>query len=1232
MKKINEINYFNFKDLCDCDPNEKNTGCKIFPKGNIDMHDPKRQIPESIHCKLGTNKIYTECPSINQYCDPLANKRYMTIMNTSQLSDMDAKSKCMFPFIFDRRDNQNNIECSVLPEPMMMEFTKNNTKYLAIGKSAYNQLETNFKNIQDNSLYGCITNLNHVEEKKAFKCLQESSKLCKDNVPSKDVRNCVIKEIRGNCLPLISNIDAVNKCLQTYKDDYFNQIKCPPETQNYTPFECIPESYKYGGPNEINDKIFTGKYSDYTGTKCLPSITQDGKVYPFFNENINECIYAHTLKIDKKENVNAYYCTGGIRHQYKNICDIQTPPNNSEYSNSGYMILQCNVHKPIEFWADHVPNESNSKATCIQNCPSGYIADFNNMTNGDNCIKFVTQKKDLTRLTKNSLGDEWIKYCAKNDNLENDACVKTININNINKSILGSYTCIPNLDSLPPIAVTYEEVANYCTDFKKIFTLDKLTEVRRGLQQIDNRPVFISKKQVNNKLEIVPKDQITINDYILNAQYSRIYIDEFLVKAINDKEFQANFEEITCNGNIKGYILKIKRIQFGGSSEMCCDNKGISYYNDLVSNTINPRFESSIIFKEGKKYTCDINVVKINAPCASMSGNLILLDKCLKENPEVCSHITGNVYYPKLLNPCYDKSGNALVNCLKENPSICPQFNGNIQDQKLLSCIKNNDLIGCINESKKICKNELREFCSSGGINLWGDGIPRILEIDNENNNKSFPDNLKYQRCGIDFQKKYPNEYNDVLEGICNQYDNRDNKGYDYYMTSNICINYCNNKEKNKVMSDCINKCYNKTISGNAYTKALNELIIQKCPPNSKDINGNVTCIKNFKLSNEKKEFDKTFKDSCNVICLEENKDKKFNGCNKGKKHACLRFDYDKKGNKINRFFTQECQDLFIKDPMYGLTVEGICVMNKTGDMYNYPECKQFREIHEVCINDMTNSNDNKVFKPECNNFCSKYKNICDSKLVDICDNNPFISHCDNNNFENLNDPDSTNKAYKMSANNRRGIEYAIRYDENDRNKQLDTVKYADKFKQNVKIFREEYLLNFCLNKNRQSNEKCEKIIDAMLNSPLIEKCTEKNNINNQPICNKLANSREKEFKEKVNNFCLDKKYNNREFNNCEIELGKCNLVKNDPIKYKECMAQYTKECSNYTKCTYDDEKSELCHNFKKYKIFYNHDICNDIRRKKEISNMKYLLIGGIISVVIIAILIKFFSKIKKNK
>jgi hypothetical protein len=152
-----------------------------------------------------------------------------------------------------------------------------------------------------------------------------------------------------------------------------------------------------------------------------------------------------------------------------------------------------------------------------------------------------------------------------------------------------------------------------------------------------------------------------------------------------------------------------------------------------------------------------------------------------------------------------------------------------------------------------------------------------------------------------------------------------------------------------------------------------------------------------------------------------------------------------------------------------------------------------------------------------------------------------------------------------------------------------------------------------------------------MLNSPLIPKCTERNNINSQPICSKLANSREKEFKEKVKDFCLDKKFDVAEFNNCEAELSKCNLVKNDPKKYAECMAKYREKCDNYIKCTYDGAKGDLCDQYKKYKIFYNHQICNDMRTEKSSKNTKYILIGGIICIIILGILIKIFFVIRKK-
>jgi hypothetical protein len=1009
-----------------------------------------------------------------------------------------------------------------------------------------------------------------------------------------------------------------------------DQIKCPPSKQNYNPFECIGNTYSYSGPDEIIDKQYTGTYIDYVGTRCLPSIQENGKEYKFFNENLNECIYAHSYKIDTKENLNAYYCTGGIRNQYKNICEIQTRLSN-EYSPEGYMMSDCKIFDPINFVADYVPDKSNSYGTCIQKCPSDYIADFNELTNGNNCIKFSVKKKDIKPLDKNSIGDEWLKYCAQKDNLESDECIKTINITPNNKKILGSYTCVPNLDTLPTITISYEEVANYCDDFKKVFTPEKLTEIRKGLQQIDNRLVYISKKYVDNNFKVQTKNNITLSDYIVNAPFSRIYIDEFLIKAIMDGEFSVKFLENTCNNNVKGYLVQIKRERFAGSPELCCDNKGISYYNDLVSNTVNPVFESSIIFKEGKKYTCDINMVKINNPCASVSGNLTLLDKCLKENPEVCAKITGNAYYPPLINPCLDKGGNALIECLRLNPNICPQFGGNINNPKLLSCVKNNDLIKCVSDTKDMCLPNLKDYCMSGGINMWGDGIPRVIEIDPAKKDKPYPENLKYPRCGLDFKRKYRKDYDDVLEEVCNQYDNRNNKGYNYYLTSNICIDYCDNKERKQVVSDCTAKCFGNVITGNVYIQGLNNLKNQMCPPTNKEPNGNVTCVRNFNSSDIKKNYDKSFRDKCEQQCLEENKDKKFNGCIKAQQNYCSRFDYNEKNERINRFFTEPCQNLFKPDPMFGLMVEGMCVMNKTGDMYNYPECKEFRKDYERCMNDSNLANNNNLLTGNCaSNFCVKYKNICDNKLVELCKQNPFISKCNDDNFINLNEPDHVNKPFKLSANKREAIKMKKQYENDEKIKMLNVKQYADRFNTKLNEFRDEYLVDFCLDKKNKMTSECEPIIKKILDNPIVSKCSEYNNINDQPICKKLYNYRDTEFVEKVKDFCNDPKYDVAEFNNCEIEASKCNLLKGDQKRYDSCMNEYKKKCRDYINCNYTGDKKTSCNDYKKFKIFYNDKICTDIRSKNTNTMTLYMVIFGIICSIIILVGLKLFLRMKK--
>lgn len=1126
MNNINEIKYFKHTDLCDCIPNEDNTKCKIFSEGNV----------ESIHCKVNNNIIKNKCPPLNKNCSLFASRKFMTIPNTSSISDIEAKSKCMFPFIYDRRDENKNIQCAILPEPYMQEFTQNNTKYLGISKDIYNTLESKYTNFENNALMSCVNNLANIEGN-VINCYNTTLQQCKETSTKENIADCTIKTFRNNCLKksLFNKPDEFEQCLVNFKNNFDEQKQCPPGKQNYTLFDCIPNDYNYQDTTkEILDRKMIKTNMDYITTKCKPSITKNGKTYNYFDESFDECFYAHSYKVDIKNNLPANYCTNGFP-LYQNRCSTLLKPqpqgnNPDNYSPNGYVMKNCKITNALDIF-----NSDNSKVDCIQTCPDGYAMDNNNKTNGNNCVQIVSERKVINKLEKNPIDLEWYNYCNINANIESDKCIKTINITPDKKQAIGTKKCIQNIEELDTLVVSYDVVANHCDDLKKIYNI--------------NRPVYISNKYVDKDLSVKTKDKLVFEDYIKKCNSSNIYIDLFLIDAIKNGEFKYNLIPKICvsssDNKIIGYTLQIQRLMFGGSPEQCCDNNGINYYNSLLNDRVNSNFKNRIFTKDNIKSTCNINYAKLNNKCSDLTGNL-----------------------------------EGLKICLKNNPDICPEFNGNVN---------NPDLISCLEDNKTICQKQLIDYCSSGGINIWGDGIPRIIDVDEKAN-------LKYPRCGIDFQKKYPEDYNQVLESICNRYDNRDNLGYTYYRTNPICRNYCRNKERTQFIDKCIGDCFGNVTASEEYQINFNNKLKKICPSTETEPKGNIDCI-NRNTPIIASELETSTTRQCQRDCERSARSIEFDGCNMGKENYCLNYDYDFKGNKIGRFFTSECQKVFEDKKQFGLIVEGVCVMNRNNTLYNYPECEQFRNEHQTCIMD-NKLNNNSVFSEGCYDFCQKYKSTCDAKKRDVCKQNPFLPECDDDNFEDYNDLDPSKKTYKKSLNKRLATENAQQFDEIEDNRKLNLKKYMD-LKGNNKIneFREQYILDFCLSSNRNTNSKCEEYIKKIFNDKkIIDTCISDKNYLTNPLCKKLEKMRNEEFVNAVKDTCIT------------------------PMK------EYAQKCGDIK----DANERAQCRKQEKTKYFYNTTTCQEIRNEKNTNQYLKMfsgIIAGIIVVLIIMKLIQFLRK-----
>jgi hypothetical protein len=1059
---INEIKYFNYKNLCDCelnDPNNEYSGCKIFPKGNLDISKPNKVTPSGIHCNLGTNPIIDKCNPNNINCYPgqgtLSWRKYMALNNTSQLNDEDAKKKCITPFVYDRRDQNNNVVCKLLPEPNMTIINKrdptnlNNTKRtLVISNVIYEGLERQLQNAQDSALISCVSGLDKGINANVFACYENAQQYCERNAPKDKIRECIFANVRNTCLDKVETKTELQNCLSKFKNNFDDQLKCSPATQNYSFNECLPKTYDYKNKEqEILDNRITGLIDNYQASMCKPSIVENGVTFNYFDETHDECIYADIYPYQEID-LNAYYCTSLVPGKaFQNACTVT----NDTHGNP-FQMTDC---KLSSFMPWDVPN---SQAKCATKCKDGYYADTSKeFVKDKSCIKTISKKKIVTPVSLQSISTDWFNYCNMNNNIGKDECIKTINITETEKEKIGTEKCIGNIKNLQALRITYDDVAKRCTNINgQVYIVDRL--------------VYIPKKFVNDKLEVQMKKEIIFKEYLKYYKNSIIEFDQYLLDAIDDGEFSVKLIEGKCNNSdiIFGYKLEIQRKTFNTNQEDCCDVEGKSYFkshqlNNNQTNNINPY----VIEKNNKRSTCDINIVKLNESCAIHSGNLTLASECRKGNTEVCPGLDGE------------------------------------------------DLKKCLANNQNICQKPLNDYCSSGGLNRWGDGIPRILDL-------NIDGTFKYPRCNVDFRRKYPDDYDTVLNEICNMYDNRDDAGITYYKTNPVCKDYC----KNKGLKEVINKCVGNKISALRNTPEYKTNYgIQgniACKPGIYSSNANSVCVRTF-LTN----FEKPFRERYERECLEENKN--HDGCIRAQKNYCIFKDRGTNKKEFSRFFTSECQDLFSKEKEYGIVVESVCVMNRNNILYNYPECNTFRPDHQKCINDDSLSN-NRVFKPECNKFCEKYKYICDLKARDICARNPFDKNCNDDRYKDNTNLDSNDDIFESSVNRRLASDYAIKNEKRfPRNKSLvDFVDNGDsmkKIKEKTDPFIDAYKLNFCLDKNRKSDNRCESYIKSKFNkknNELLDVCLSSDNYINEPLCKKILDNRKEEFATYTKDFCLD--------------------------------------------------------------------------------------------------------------
>jgi hypothetical protein len=902
--------YFNFKDFCNCDPNETNTKCKIYPKGNLDISNPNKVIYPSVHCKLGSDfSIISKCPPENKRCVPgmkgsLAAKNMLIVDNINGNTPeaiQQAKSKCKGPFIYDRYDGQH--KCSMLPEPYMQVINKSDGKYITVSNTIYESMEQQFNNIQDINLMTCISKLDPTLNGNLVACYQNIVSNCQADQPRDKIQVCIINKLKEECISKIeaNSIQPLNNCLKKYKDYTTEQIKCPPNKQNYG-LECIDNSYNYDvtiSKKEILDKNLIDRYTNYTANICPPTYVKDNITYKYFDETPDECIYASIYPYEEKQ-INSYYCTTGWQNLgFKNICE-----NTLDGRGKPMMMTGCNIYNFLPF------STFNSTATCATKCEPNYGIDRDMFTNGNNCIRQSSTPKTTKIFERSNLGTAWKEYCSIDNNImSDDNCIKTTNILEEDKILIGVSKVLGDLNRVTSKLYTYEMIANQCTTINgNVYTIE--------------RQVYIPSKSMNADLEIKTISNISFVEYLKYCNYSGIYLDEYLINGIMEGEFKTNIKSYASNlEGIYGYTIDFIRASFYTDQSDCCDMNGNSYYlnSNIEDPRINPGFRSKIIIKPKLKSTCDINISKLKNNCAEFSSNIEKARECLTNNPDECP-----------------------------------------------TAITDKDIIDCLKNKKNMCLTQLQEYCSSGGLNRWGDGIPRIID-----NNK---------RCNIDFKRKYPNDYDKILNGICNTYDNSENEGVTYYKTSNICIDYCKTKGLQEVIEECKTKKLNEFSKTEEYKNNYQIRGNLTCPPNinlpkcincvkgtcmnnkcvmNLDINGNCEsgftkqgnicigslCIaSNCIVGNCKTDFinnfNKPYLDNFEQQCRSENQ--KYDGCDSAKYEYCTKIDTDNLGNKFTRFFTPECQEFLKPRKDYGMIMQGKCVMNRRDISYNTPECQVF--------------------------------------------------------------------------------------------------------------------------------------------------------------------------------------------------------------------------------------------------------------------------------------------------
>jgi hypothetical protein len=84
-----------------------------------------------------------------------------------------------------------------------------------------------------------------------------------------------------------------------------------------------------------------------------------------------------------------------------------------------------------------------------------------------------------------------------------------------------------------------------------------------------------------------------------------------------------------------------------------------------------------------------------------------------------------------------------------------------------------------------ICKSALSDFCTDTNK----DGVPRILEFKDKEQTE-----LKHKKCDIDFKKVYPDQYYQLLDEICNNYNPSEQN--DFIQSNRICKEYCGSEQE----------------------------------------------------------------------------------------------------------------------------------------------------------------------------------------------------------------------------------------------------------------------------------------------------------------------------------------------------------------------------------------------------------------------------------------------------